>query len=92
MAKNTVKKIKELKGEKPTKISNEELNSLQSLINNINQLHMQIGQIESSKHTYLHGLSKLNEDLNLMRDTFKSTYNTDDINISDGTIKYNETN
>ena len=53
---------------------------------------MQIGQIESSKHTYLHGLSKLNEELNLMRDAFKSTYNTDDINISDGTIKYNETN
>ena len=32
MAKNTVKKIKELKAEKPSKISNEELNSLQDLV------------------------------------------------------------
>ena len=27
-----------------------------------------------------------------MREKFKTTYNTDDINITDGTINYNETN
>ena len=36
MAKNTSKKIKELKAEKPSKITNEELNQVQSVINDIN--------------------------------------------------------
>ena len=33
------------KAEKATKITNEELNSLQELINNINKHHLQIGQL-----------------------------------------------
>ena len=80
------------KAEKAKKITNEELNSLQGLINNINKHHLQIGQLESQKHSILHGLAGLNDELVLMRDKFKSTYGTDDINISNGTINYNETN
>ena len=62
------------------------------MINNINKHHLQIGQLESQKHSILHGLAGLNDELVLMRDKFKSTYGTDDINISNGTINYNETN
>tara|TARA_R100001163_G_scaffold60195_1_gene49319 strand:+ start:743 stop:1000 length:258 start_codon:yes stop_codon:yes gene_type:complete len=80
------------KATKPSKISNEELNSLQDLINNINRHHLQIGQLESQKHSTLHNLAGLNDELILMREKFKTTYNTDDINITDGTINYNETN
>ena len=80
------------KAEKATKITNEELNSLQELINNINKHHLQIGQLESQKHSTLHGLAGLNDELVLMRDKFKTAYGTDDINIADGSIKYNETN
>ena len=80
------------KAEKATKITNEELNSLQELINNINKHHLQIGQLESQKHSTLHGLAGLNDELVLMRDKFKSNYSTDDINIADGSINYNETN
>jgi len=87
MAKRKTKKV-----EKPSKVTNEELNSLQDLVNNINRHHLQVGQIETQKHTILHGLAGLNDELILMREKFKSTYNTDDINISDGSIKYNETN
>jgi len=87
MAKRKTPKVK-----KPSKINNEELNSLQDLINNINRHHLQIGQIESQKHSTLHGLAGLNDELILMRDKFKTNYGTDDINISDGTINYNETN
>ena len=92
MAKNTTKKIKELKAEKPSKISNEELDSLQDLVNNINRHHLQVGQLESQKHSTLHSLAGLNDELVLMRDKFKTAYGTDDINIADGSIKYNETN
>ena len=87
MAKRKTPKVK-----KPSKINNEELNSLRDLINNINRHHLQIGQIESQKHSTLHGLAGLNDELILMRDKFKTNYGTDDINISDGTINYNETN
>ena len=80
------------KATKPSKISNEELNSLQDLINNINRHHLQIGQLESQKHSTLHNLAGLNDELILMREKFKTTYITDDINITDGTINYNETN
>ena len=92
MAKNTTTKIKELKAEKPSKISNEELNSLQDLVNNINRHHLQVGQLEMQKHAALHSIAGLNDELVLMRERFKVTYNTDDINIADGTIKYNEIN
>ena len=87
MAKNTTKKA-----EKSSKVTNEELNSLQELINNINRHHLQVGQLESQKHSTLHGLAGLNDELVLMRDKFKTAYGTDDINIADGSIKYNETN
>ena len=80
------------KAEKATKITNEELKSLQDLINNINRNHLQIGQLESQKHSTLHNLAGLNDELVLMRDKFKTTYGTDDINIADGSINYNETN
>ena len=87
MAKNTTKKV-----EKTSKVTNEELNSLQELINNINRHHLQVGQLESQKHSTLHSLAGLNDELVLMRDKFKTAYGTDDINIADGSIKYNETN
>jgi hypothetical protein len=87
MAKNTTKKV-----DKPSKVTNEELNSLQELINNINRHHLQIGQLESQKHSTIHSLAVFNDELVLMRDKFKTTYGTDDINIADGSIKYNETN
>jgi len=85
-------KTKTKKAEKSSKVTNEELNSLQELINNINRHHLQVGQLESQKHSTLHGLAGLNDELVLMRDKFKTTYGTDDINIADGSIKYNETN
>ena len=85
-------KTKTKKAEKPSKVTNEELNSLQELINNINRHHLQVGQLESQKHSTLHGLAGLNDELVLIRDKFKTAYGTDDINIADGSIKYNETN
>ena len=80
------------KAEKATKITNEELKSLQELVNTINRHHLQIGQLESQKHSTLHSLASLNDELVLMRDKFKTAYGTDDINIADGSINYNETN
>ena len=90
MAKNTSKKIKELKAEKPSKITNEELNKVQSVINDINRAQLEIGSFESKKHNLLHHVSVLQEELNKMQIEFEKTYGTADINIQDGTINHKE--
>jgi len=90
MAKNTSKKIKELKGIKPEKINEEELNKVQSVINNINRAQLEIGSFETKKHNMLHHVSSLQEQLSKMQVEFKKNYGTDDINIQDGTINYEE--
>tara|TARA_R100000655_G_C2918882_1_gene181911 strand:- start:43 stop:300 length:258 start_codon:yes stop_codon:yes gene_type:complete len=80
------------KAKKASKITNEELDNLQKLVNTINQNYLQVGQVETQKHNLLHSLAGLNDQLVLMRDKFKKNYSTDDINIADGTINYNEIN
>jgi|TARA_R100001460_G_scaffold92902_1_gene134809 hypothetical protein len=80
------------KASKPTKISNEELNKLQDTVNIINKAQMQIGMLQSNIHQLLHHIAGKNDELALMQSNFKESYGTDDVNISDGTIKYNENN
>ena len=86
MAKNTTKKIKQLKSDKPSKITNEELNQVQSVINNINRAQLEIGSFESKKHNLLHHIAQLQEKLGALQVEFEKTYGTADINIQDGTI------
>jgi len=90
MAKNTTKKIKELKAEKPSKITNEELNQVQSIVNDLNRAQMEIGSFESKKHNLLHYVSTIQEKLNALQTEFEKTYGTADINIQDGTINHNK--
>jgi len=92
MAKNTTKKIKQLRGEKPEKISNEDLNKLQNTINTLNRTQMQIGVFQTNIHQLLHNIDEMNNQLTLMQSEFKKEYGTNDVNISDGTINYEQTN
>lgn len=94
MAKNTTKKIKELRGEKPTKISNEQLDTLQKTINILNRAQMQIGVLHTNIHQLTHHIADTNDKLTLMQSEFEKEYGTYDIDITDGTINYgdNKTN
>ena len=76
------------KAEKAKKITNDELNKVQSIINNINRAQLEIGTFESKKHNILHHISMLQEELSKMQVEFKKNYGTDDVNIQDGTINY----
>ena len=78
------------KAEKATKITNEELNKVQSIVNNINRAQLEVGTLESKKHNFLHHVSLLQEELNKMQIEFEKTYGTADINIQDGTINHKE--
>ena len=78
--------------EKPSKITNGELNNVQSTINDINRVQLEIGSFESKKHSLLHHVSILQESLGEMQKEFNDKYGTSDINIQDGTINYTKEN
>ena len=90
--KGTSKKIKELKGIKPEKITDEQLKEVQELINNINRSQMELGQMETKKHAILHHISMLQEGVGKLRETFEKEYGTSDIDIQTGTINYTKEN
>ena len=90
MAKNTSAKIKELKGVKPEKITDEQLKKVQGTVNNINRAQLEIGSIELKKHEMMHQIAGLRDELTLLQGEFEKDYGTFDINIQDGTINYGE--
>ena len=90
--KGTSKKIKELKGIKPEKITEEQLTEIQNIINGINRAQMELGQMETKKHSILHQISILQEQVGEMKDVFEKEYGTADINIQDGVINYTKEN
>jgi len=88
--KGTNAKIKELKGIKPEKITAEQLDKVQSTVNNINRAQLEIGSIELKKHEMMHQIAGLRDELTLLQGEFEKDYGTFDINIQDGTINYKE--
>jgi len=86
--KGTSKKIKELKGVKPEKITAEQLEKVQAVINDINKSQIEIGQMETKKHAIMHHISALQEAVGEIREEFEKEYGTADINIQDGIINY----
>ena len=90
MAKGTNAKIKELRGVKPEKISDEQLKKVQETINNINRAQLEIGSLELKKHEIMHGVGSFREELNLLQMEFEKEYGTFDVNIQDGKINYSE--
>jgi len=90
--KGTSKKIKELKGIKPEKVTDEQLKKVQDLINEINRSQMELGQMETRKHAMLHHISTLQEGVGAMKDEFEKEYGTADIEIQSGIINYPKEN
>ena len=88
--KGTSAKIKELKGIKPEKITDEQLKKVQDTVNNINRSQLEIGSIELKKHELMHNIAGLRDELTLLQGEFEKDYGTFDINIQDGKINYPE--
>jgi len=90
MAKGTNAKIKELKGIKPEKITDEQLKKVQDTVNGINRSQLEIGSLEIKKHEMMHNIAGLRDELTLLQAEFEKEYGTFDINIQDGLINYPE--
>ena len=88
MAKGTNAKIKELKGIKPEKITDEQLKKVQDTVNNLNRSQLEIGSMEIKKHEMMHQIAGLRDGLTVLQGEFEKEYGTFDINIQDGTINY----
>ena len=83
----TKEKTVELKP-KVDKISAEHLKELQGIINTINQAQINIGKLETQKHSLLHELAVTQNKVALFQDTLNKEYGNDDVNIMDGTINW----
>ena len=88
--KGTNAKIKELKGIKPEKITDEQLKKVQDTVNSINRAQLEIGSMELKKHEMMHNIAGLRDELTLLQGEFEKDYGTFDINIQDGKINYPE--
>ena len=88
--KGTNAKIKELKGIKPEKITDEQLKKVQDTVNNLNTSQLEIGSMELKKHELMHHIVGLRDELTVLQAEFEKEYGTFDINIQDGTINYPE--
>ena len=88
--KGTNAKIKELKGIKPEKITDEQLEKVQKLINSINRGQIEIGAMELQKHENMHGITLLRKDLQETQEELEKQYGTIDIDIKNGNINYPE--
>ena len=88
--KGTNAKIKELKGIKPEKITDEQLKKVQEAVNSINRAQLEIGSMELKKHEMTHNIVSLRDGLSVLQAEFEKDYGTFDISIQDGTINYPE--
>ena len=88
--KGTNAKIKELKGIKPEKITDEQLKKVQDTVTSINRAQLEIGSMELKKHELMHNIAGLRDELTLLQGEFEKDYGTFDINIQDGKINYPE--
>ena len=88
--KGTNSKIKELKGIKPEKITEDQLKKVQDTVNNLNRSQLEIGSMEVKKHEMMHQIAGLRDGLTVLQSEFEKEYGTFDVNINDGTINYEE--
>ena len=75
---------------KPEKITDQELNKLQSTVKTIDHITVDIGNISIKKHALLKALEGMQKEVENMRKNFYKEYGTDNINIQDGIISYPE--
>ena len=85
-------KVKEMVDLKPKaeKVTVEQLNKLQQVVNNINGIQFEVGKMESQKHSYLHKLAELQQDIASLQDELGKEYGTFDVDLKDGKINYPE--
>ena len=77
---------------KPGKITDIELNDLQSTVKTIDHITVDIGNLEVKKYSLIKAMENVQVKIEELRKNFYKEYGTDNINIQDGTISYQKEN
>ena len=75
---------------KPEKVTNEELNKIQTLVGDMNKGQFNLGNLELQKHRILHAIGIIQDQFAKLREELKKEYGSDDVNIETGIINYNK--
>jgi len=86
--KGTDKRLKELKGIKPEKITKDQLEKVQNIVNKLNRVQIEIGTLEVRKHDMMHQAASVRDALSVLQSEFEKDYGTIDIDIHTGVINY----
>ena len=69
------------------KVTNDELQDLQSLVTAVNRLRMQIGELEINKSMAVERFNQFRKDLVELEAKLKNKYGEVSVNVEDGTLK-----
>ena len=75
------------------KIKEEQLKTIQNQQQKVGNILSQIGVLETQKHSFLHEIAALNDEINTFKSTLEKEYGTVEINLESGectTIKSKE--
>ena len=89
MAKRKTPKTVDLKP-RAEKITDQQLERMQKAVSGINRTKIELGSIEMQKHNILHTANELQSLLQGLQEEFQKDYGTTNVNIQDGSIKYEE--
>jgi len=92
MAKRKTPKVDKIVDLKPKaeKITDEQLQRVQGIVNAINRAQLDLGMLETRKHGMLHNIATIQDQLTVMQGEFEKEYGTYDIDIQTGAIKHKE--
>jgi uncharacterized protein YecA (UPF0149 family) len=77
---------------KTKKIKEEQLTKLQELVKSFNQHQLKLGELEIEKHSVLHSVSNVQQNLQEYQEELRKEYGDVLIDINDGKISENEPN
>ena len=77
---------------KAEKITDEQLNRLQTTIKTIEHFTNDIGRLEVQKNVLLGAMMPHQKNIETLRKEFNEEYGTDNINIQNGTLEYPQEN
>ena len=75
---------------KAEKITDEQLQKVQTIVNTLNRVQLELGMLETKKHGMLHNIQAVQDQLTLLQSEFEKEYGTVNINIQTGEINYED--
>jgi len=75
---------------KAEKITEEQLQVLQQVVNDNNAIQFRVGALEAQKHELMHQQAGIQTQIVELQNTFSKEYGTFDVDLTDGTINYPE--